>query len=218
MSMLGTAWHARGDSSRDRVNVHELRAIFHDIVDQDKQAAGVIARLRSFIKEGESHFDALALETVTRHALELGRSSLELWGVDAHTQVAPNLPRVRGDRVQLLQVLLNLVFNACESMSQIPIAERRLQLRVNRVGQEHVEVSVADRGGGLPAGGEDRVFEPFFTTKDEGLGLGLPIGRSIANTHGGRLWGENNLRGGATFHLVLPTDRPHDGRAIHRDR
>jgi signal transduction histidine kinase len=217
MSILANAQAGTALLLRERANLHELRAILKDIADQDKQAAGVIARLRSFIKEGESHLEPLAVDAVARDALELGRSSVEIWGVAVQTQFAPGLPPVRGDRVQLLQVLLNLVVNACDSMNGIPVAERRLLLQVDRLGQDHVDVSIADRGVGLPVGGEDRVFEPFFTTKAKGLGLGLAIGRSIATAHGGRLWGENNLRGGATFHLVLPTDQQHDGRPIHRD-
>ena len=217
MSILANAQAGAALLSRERVDLHELRAILEDIAHQDKQAAGVIARLRSFIKAGESHFETLTVDVVVRDALELGRSSVEIWGVAVQTQFAPGLPRVRGDPVQLLQVLLNLIVNACDSMNGIPAGERRLQLQVDRVGRDYVEVSIADCGIGLPPGGEDRVFEPFFTTKDKGLGLGLAIGRSIASAHGGRLWGENNLRGGATFHLVLPTDTQHDGRTVHRD-
>jgi C4-dicarboxylate-specific signal transduction histidine kinase len=102
-------------------------------------------------------------------------------------------------------VVLNLILNGCESMSAIPAPNRRLQLVASRIDEAHVEVVVRDRGVGLPYGREGRVFEPFFTTKPKGLGLGLAIGRSIAAAHGGRLWGENNPHGGATFRLVLPT-------------
>ena len=90
--------------------------------------------------------------------------------------------------------------------------DRRLNLQVTSVGRDQVDVSVTDCGIGLPNGGEDRVFDPFFTTKEHGLGLGLAIGRSIAKAHGGRLWGENNLSQGATFHLVLSA---HDGHGGH---
>jgi signal transduction histidine kinase len=89
-------------------------------------------------------------------------------------------------------------------MSGTPRADRHLRLYLARLDPEHVTLSIVDRGIGLPRGGEHRVFEPFFTTKDTGLGLGLPIARSIAIAHGGRLWAENNPHGGATFHLRLP--------------
>ena len=185
----------------------ELRAILEDITQQDKQAASVIARLRAFLKEGESRFETLAVETVVRDALALGKSVVELAGVEVDLHIAPALPRVRGDAVQLLQVLLNLLVNSCESMMSVPKPYRQLRLLVAPRGDEYVEVLMADCGVGLPKGGEDRVFEAFFTTKDKGLGLGLAIGRSIATAHGGRLWGENNPHRGATFHLLLRTDQ-----------
>src|SRR5262249_17289552 len=107
-------------------------------------------------------------------------------------------------QVQLLQVILNLIMNACESMAVIPASERKLVLEVVPPDREHIDVQVADSGPGLPGGSDARVFEPFFTTKPSGLGLGLAIGRSIAAAHGGQLWGENVRPRGATFHLVLP--------------
>ena len=126
-------------------------------------------------------------------------------GVGVQTQIFGRLPRVHGDQVQLLQVVVNLVVNACEAMTETPPSERVVQLRVEKVAADRIDVSVADRGIGLPADGEDLVFEPFFTTKHAGLGLGLSIGRSIASAHGGRLWARNNEgHAGATFHLELP--------------
>ena len=206
MSILANAQAGLRMIECGAADLDELRAIFHDIAQQDKQAAGVIARLRAFLKEGESRFEPLAVETLVRDALALGRSTVEFSGVSVQTNIAPGLPRVLGDPVQLLQVMLNLVVNGCESMHAVPAPDRRLRLQVARAGPQSVEVQVADCGVGLPAGGEDGVFEPFFTTKDRGLGLGLTISRSIATSHGGRLWCENNARSGATFHLVLPAD------------
>ncbi len=99
---------------------------------------------------------------------------------------------VRGDQVQLLQLLVNLVVNGCESMTDAAVTNRVLKLRVGRVGSDRLKVSVVDSGVGLPVDAGDRMFEPFFTTKASGLGLGLSISRSVAAAHGGRLWGENN--------------------------
>jgi C4-dicarboxylate-specific signal transduction histidine kinase len=114
---------------------------------------------------------------------------------------------VQGDRIQLLQVLVNLVVNGCESMTDLSSADRVLKLRIAEAGPDRLDVSVADSGVGLPVAEEHQVFEPFFTTKATGLGLGLSISRSIASAHGGRLWAENNeARRGATFHLELPTE------------
>ena len=188
-------------------DLREVREILEDITQQDRQAASVIARLRSFVREGESRFDPLVVETVVRDALALSRSTLQLSGVDVQTQISAGLPRVCGDSVQLLQVVVNLIVNACESMSLTPPADRRLELHVAPLDGTHVDITVADRGVGLPSGSD--VFEPFFTTKTKGLGLGLAIGRSIVTAHGGRLWAENNPDKGATFHLVLRTEREH---------
>ena len=191
--------------SRANVDLKEVRSILEDIEQQDKQAVSIVSRVRTLLKYREPRFEILSLDSVARDALALARGAVGVSGIEVQTEVTPGLPRVRGDSVQLLQVLLNLVVNACESMDATPGPSRRLRLKVAPVDKEHVEVLIADRGVGLPVGREDRVFEPFYTTKDAGLGLGLSIGRSIASAHGGELWGENNPHGGATFHLVLPT-------------
>ena len=196
------------------VDLQELREILEDITQQDQQAAGVIARVRSFLQEGDSTFETLAVDGVVRDALKLGRSTIEESGVAVHAQIPTNLPGVRGDRVQLLQVVLNLIVNGCESMSAIPAPNRRLQLVASRTDEAHVEVAVRDRGVGLPYGGEGRVFEPFFTTKPKGLGLGLSIGRSIAAAHGGQLWGENNPRRRRHVSSRAPDRHPTGGRQV----
>jgi len=102
-----------------------------------------------------------------------------------------------------VQVVLNLILNACESMTHTPVDERVLRLQIARNDGQYVELAIEDRGDGLPLGAEERMFEPFFTTKETGLGLGLAVGRSIVTAHGGRLWGEDNQGRGATFHLLL---------------
>jgi signal transduction histidine kinase len=213
-SILANAQAAIRLLDRQPPDLGEVREILEDIAQQDKQAASVIARTRSFLKEGESRFEQLVVENLVRDALALSRSTVRLSGVDVQTQFSVELPRVWGDPVQLLQVMVNLVVNGCEAMSLTPEADRCLRLRAASLGRTHVEVTVADCGVGLPSGREDHVFEPFVTTKDKGLGLGLAIGRSIAAAHGGQLWAENNGGRGATFHLVLPTERMHGGLAI----
>jgi signal transduction histidine kinase len=204
-SMMASAKAGAYLLARPNVDVRELRSIFEDIVRQNKQAADIVSRVRTLLKYREPRFEILSLDSVARDALTLARAAVGLSGIDVQTELSPELPRVRGDPVQLLQVVLNLVVNACESMDATPAPGRRLRLKVAPVDREHVEVLITDRGVGLPVGRENQVFEPFYTTKDAGLGLGLSIGRTIASAHGGRLWGENNPQGGATFHLVLPT-------------
>jgi two-component system sensor kinase FixL len=174
-------------------------------VEQDQQAANVIVRLRSLLRGGESTLESLGLESVIRDALALTRTTILGARVQVQATIPTGLPRVHGDHVRLVQVLVNLFVNGCESMADVPVADRVLKLRVERTGPDRLQVSVDDCGVGLPVAPEERVFEPFYTTKDNGLGLGLSIGRSIADAHGGRLWAENNTcRGGAPFHLELP--------------
>ena len=216
-SILANAQAAIQMLDQDRVDLKQVREILEDIARDDQQAANVIGRLRLFMKDGVSRFEPLAVDTVVRDALALSKSTVELSGVEVETSIPAGLPRVWGDPVQLLQVVVNLVVNGCESMHRTPLPSRRLELLVAPLDREHVEVLVADHGGGLPNGGEDRVFDPFFTTKEHGLGLGLAIGRSIVTAHGGRLWGENNADHGATFHLVLRTHHP-NGRHATADR
>jgi C4-dicarboxylate-specific signal transduction histidine kinase len=213
MSILANARAALRLLAQERQDTQEVRRILEDIAQDDKHAASVIERMRSFLRDGESRFEAVSVGSVVHDVLALSRSSVEFARVRVETDIPIDVPRVRGDPVQLLQVLLNLVMNGCESMGRTPLAERRLVIRVVEGEREgdFVEVRVSDSGGGLPAGSEQRVFEPFYTTKQSGLGLGLSICRSIVTTHGGRLWAENNPGRGATFHLTLHAERNHAG-------
>ena len=211
MSILANAQAATRLLSLETPDVVEVRKILKDIAEDDKLAAGVIGRMRSFVGEGRSRFEPVAIESVVRDALALSRSTLELSHVSVEAKVPPGLPHVRGDPVQLLQVVLNLVVNGCESMSTIPATERRLTVQAGPVNGPHVELMVSDVGAGLPRGAENRVFDPLFTTKANGLGLGLSICRSIVTAHGGRLWAENNPHRGATFHLILHTEAANGG-------
>jgi len=188
------------------VDLIAVREILDEIAGQDKQAANVITRMRSFIQRGESRLQTIAIDGVVRDALGLGRLTAADAGVDVETEMEPGLPSVHGDAVELLQVVLNLIVNACESMKHVARPKRQLLVRVGRRSLHEVEVVVSDCGIGLPTGTNSRLFEPFYTTKQNGLGLGLAISRTIATAHGGRLWGENNTTGGATFHLVLPAE------------
>jgi signal transduction histidine kinase len=190
----------------DPTDVVVIREILEDIAQQDQQAATIISRTRSLLKGDTVKLESVTLESVVRDALTLTRSTAALAGIHVQARIPPSVTRVRGDHVQLLQVLVNLIVNACESMADVSTPDRVLRIRVEHAGQDRVEVLVGDSGVGLPSNEPERVFETFFTTKDDGLGLGLSIGRSIASVHGGRLWAENNAdHGGATFHLELPT-------------
>lgn len=192
--------------ARQPADLEQVKEILKDIVADDEYATHIITRYGSFIKTGDSGFKSIALETVVRDALTLLRSTAQLFQVKVEAEIVAGLPRLRGDSLQLTQVLLNLLVNGCESMTGVPTPGRHLRIYVARADERFLEIQVADRGAGLPGNGEDRIFQPFFTTKKNGLGLGLAICRSIVSAHGGRLFAMNNPSGGATFHLLLPAD------------
>jgi C4-dicarboxylate-specific signal transduction histidine kinase len=210
-AILSNAQAAQRFLARPQINRAELEEILSDIVDADQHAGEVIRSLRLLLKKGEVQRQQLDANEVVQEVLNLVRSDLLNHQVAAETELAPDLPSVRGDRVQLQQVLLNLVMNACDAMAGSDGAGRRLCVRTNWIEDEGVRVSVRDHGRGIPTELLERVFEPFFTTKPQGLGLGLAVCRSILLAHDGELSAENHPSGGAVFHFTLPT-------GIHAER
>lgn len=204
-AILSNAQAAQRLLARRPVDLAEVRDILQDIAKEDRRAGEVIQRLRAMLKKEEAKILPLDLNELVRDVLDLAHGDLITRNIALETRLEPRLPLLHGDRVQIQQVLLNLILNACESMSTTRQAgERRLTLVTGRDVDEGLRLSVIDRGTGIPADEMDRLFEPFFTTKEHGLGLGLPICRSIVTAHGGHLWASNNEDGGATFHLTLP--------------
>ena len=203
-AILSNAQAAQHFLAADRIDPDELREILGDIVAADQRAGEVIRRLRALFKKGETQFQLLDANDVVREALDLAHGDLVTRHIEVSTDLAPRLPAVTADRVQLQQVLLNLLINASEAMSANTADERRLTVSTQSLAGGGIEVSVADRGPGIPEDRQPRLFEPFFTTKPQGLGLGLSISRSIVTAHGGRLWSTNNPYRGATFHVALP--------------
>ena len=204
-AILSNAQAAQRFLACDDVDLNEIREILNDIVTQDERAGEVIHRLRLLLKKGEpqKHCDDIDLNEVVRDVLKLTRNDLINQNVTVDTKLAQNLPAVTGDRVQLQQVLLNLVLNACEAMNNHNSSERQL-LIASKSENGTVQVSVTDRGGGIPEGKLEQVFERFFTMKKQGMGLGLSICRTIIDAHRGEIWATNNSDRGATFHFSLP--------------
>src|SRR5438552_1315345 len=194
--------------ARDDADLDEVREILNDIITEDQRAGEVIHRLRLLRKKGEpqEQYDDVDLDEVVRDVLKLMRNDLINQNVTVDTDLAQSLPAVIGDRVQLQQVLLNLVLNACEAMADCDSSERQL-LIASKSEKGTVRVSVTDRGGGVSEGKREQLFERFFTTKKEGMGLGLSICRTIINAHRGEIWATNNGDGGATFHFSVPIVR-----------
>ena len=185
-------------------NLDEVGEILKDIVAEDRHAGEVIQRLRLLLKKGEVRHDPLDMSEVVQDVLRLVRSDLVNQGVAVATEIASHLPAVRGDRVQLQQVLLNLVMNGCDAMAGSLAVDRALVVRAEAADGDGVHVSVSDNGSGIPDDQTERIFDPFFTTKAHGMGLGLAVCRTIITAHGGRLWAVGNDGRGATLHFAVP--------------
>ena len=205
-SILSNAQAAQRLLTREPVDLGEVRDIMNDIVDDDRRAGAVIRRWRTLLRKGETVLQRLDLNEVTNEVLRLAHGELVAHRVTVAAQLGSNLPAVRGDRVGLQQVLLNLIVNACDAMRRNEPTRRLLTVVTRPDGQGGVQVAIADQGGGIPADRIEQVFEPFFTTKEDGLGLGLAICRSIVAAHGGRLWVTNNADRGATFCFALSAE------------
>jgi len=184
-------------------DLEEIRAILADIRQDDQRAGAVIDRMRAMLKRRESQAAPLDLNALVSEVAALVRLDAEARKTQLALAPATPVPPVWADRVQLQQVVLNLLLNAMEAMSGCPPPERHVSVSVCGVAAG-VEVAVSDAGPGISAEHLQRVFDPFFTTKPGGLGMGLAISRSIISAHGGRLTAENNGTGGATFRLTLP--------------
>jgi C4-dicarboxylate-specific signal transduction histidine kinase len=193
-------------SKKDKLDVTELQDILQEIVSDDKNAGQIIQRLRALLLRGETQFQHLEISDLLGDVLALARGKLRERNIQVNTRVDRDLPEVLGDRVELQQVLLNLLLNASESMNDNPARDRRLEVVVALADDESraVRISVLDCGKGIDADKLERVFDPFFSTKDGGLGLGLAISHSIVIAHGGRLWATNRPDRGAAFHFTLP--------------
>jgi two-component system sensor kinase FixL len=184
----------------------EIREILQDVVGDARRAGEVIQRLRSLLRKDEARLLPLDVNHVIREIAVLVRTDAILRNVLLDLELAPSLSPVRGDRVQLQQVLLNLILNGMEAVG--PSGEgRRLVVQTLQT-DAAVRVAVRDQGAGIPTDQLARIFETFYTTKPNGMGMGLPISRSIVEAHGGRMWAENNPDRGATFAFTIPTCPP----------
>jgi len=203
-AILSNAQAAQRFLAHDNADLNEVRDILKDIVEQDNRAGEIIRRLRLLLKKGEVHQLPLDLNDVVQEVLKMIRSDLVNQSVTVHAELAADLPPVKGDRVQLQQVLLNLVMNACDAMNGNAPAERQLVVRTESCADKNVRVAVSDCGLGIAPDKLEQVFEPFFTTKTQGLGLGLSVCRTIISAHGGKLWAANGAERGAVFNFTLP--------------
>jgi C4-dicarboxylate-specific signal transduction histidine kinase len=188
----------------DTPNLEEAREAAKRIVQDQTRAGEIINRIRLLFKKTAPHRELVDINEVIREMIVLLRGETARYLISLQTQLAANLPRVMGDRVQLQQVMMNLTMNGIDAMTEVD-GTRELVIASRRVDDGRLTVSVSDTGVGLPPERADRIFDAFFTTKPHGTGMGLRISRSIVESHGGRLWAGENIPRGAGFHFTLPT-------------
>ena len=185
-------------------NLHEVRAILTDIRRDDKRAGNVIDRMRALYKRRSLALDRLDLREVVEDTVAMTRATAAARHVKITVQMPAQLPVAQGDRVHLQQVLLNLILNGIDAMSDIPKARRSLVLRVAETKNSNLRVEVSDRGTGIAPAVAEKIFEPFFTTKPNGMGMGLAISHTIIEAHGGDIWVDSKPGQGTTFTFILP--------------
>src|ERR1700686_4940805 len=190
--------------TRAEPDLAEAREAASRVVRDAAGATEIIGRIRSLFKKGVSQRELLDVNEIIRGMVDLLRSEATRYSILMRTELSEELPQIMGDRVQLQQVLMNLMINGIEAMKDVD-RTRELAVKSQTVEDEQLMVSVSDTGVGLPPQQADQIFNPFFTTKDDGTGMGLRISRSIVESHGGRLWAADNAPRGATFHLTLPS-------------
>jgi C4-dicarboxylate-specific signal transduction histidine kinase len=186
-------------------DLEEVRRNFEQILQDRRRASQVIDRIRAQVRRAPMQSDWLNINDVILEVTELTRNELQRNGISVEMQLANDLPRLRGDPIQLQQVLLNVIVNAIESMREASEGRRELALTSAKDASNGVLVTVRDSGKGLAPDIFDHLFEAFYTNKPDGMGMGLTISRSIIKNHDGRLWATANVPRGATFLIWLPT-------------
>ena len=199
--------YAQGCANRlqaKQIELTELAAVMDLICDAALRAGEIVDRLRNFVRRKGPHQIEIDIESLVRRLLDLIEPEVRQSRVKVEIDIPRDLPRITADEAQIEQVIVGLVRNSLEAMENMPIEERRLTIRAVQSCDSEIEFSLSDRGHGLPGDAAERLFEPFFSTKPFGLGMGLPISRSIVQGHGGRIWVEPNTDRGACFRFTLP--------------
>ena len=201
LTNANAAWRWLGAEPPD---LEEVRQALGRIIRDGRRASDIIGRICALVRKAPPRNEEVDINEAMLEVIALTRSELRSNRTSLQTQVADGLPVILGDRIQLQQVMLNLILNALEAMSGSSAAARELVIRTGQDGSGGVLVAVQDSGPGLKPENLDRLFDAFYTTKPGGLGMGLSICRSIIEAHGGRLWATTNLPQGAVFQFALP--------------
>jgi PAS domain S-box-containing protein len=205
-AILSNAQAALRFLKSDKPDLNEFQEILRDIISDDQRAGNVIRSLRSMMKREEVDKSPIILNNVLDDVIEIFHTESIFRNVAVETELDGSLPPVLGDKVQLQQVVLNLIVNAADAMSHNPPEHRQIILCTG-VKDDRIRVTVRDFGPGIDKMNLEHIFEPFFTTKRTGLGIGLAVCHTIVEVHGGRIWAENNPDGGASFFIELPVIR-----------
>jgi signal transduction histidine kinase len=190
----------------DKPDLDGVRTAVTRIARDAQRAAEIIGRIRLRFTRGELTRELIDVNEIHQETLTLLRDETVRYNISVRTELAPDLPPIVGDRVQLQQVAMNLIVNGIEAMMDVD-GIRTMLIKSERAENEQISVSVSDTGMGFQPQLAERIFDPFFTTKAQGTGMGLRISRSIIESHGGRLWAVSTPGRGATFHLSLPAAR-----------
>ncbi len=202
-AILSNAQAARRFLATTPPDLDLFREILDDMIRDDKRAGNVIQRLRLLLQKGRPEPETIALNDAIREVVQLLHSELLGRNVALRMDLAPQLPAVQAGRVEVQQVLVNLLLNALDALKDVPPDRHEIRIRTGQ-NENAVVVAIRDRGCGIPSPEINRIFEPFFTTKSIGLGMGLAICRRIIQAHGGRIWAANNDDAGATVSFSLP--------------
>ena len=205
-AILTNAQAAQRFMASGNVDLDEFREILKDIAYDTTRARDVIRHLRALVKKSEPDFTPLEVGETISEVVGFLHGDIVARNVRLDLQLQPDLPAVWGDRVQLQQVMINLLLNAFDALNGNPVSERLVTVVTSRPSPKFVQVTVQDTGTGIATDKLESIFEPFYTTKREGMGMGLSVTRSIIELHGGRLWAENNPDRGASFRFTLPTE------------
>jgi C4-dicarboxylate-specific signal transduction histidine kinase len=189
--------------TRDQPDLEEAREAASRMVKDASRAAEIVSRIRVLFKKGTPQRELVDINQIIREMVALMRGEATRHSISVQTELAGDLPQLVGDRVQLQQVLMNLMINGLDAMKDGD-GTRELAIKSQRVDNDQLQVSVSDTGVGLPQEHADQIFNAFFTTKVHGTGMGLRISRTIVESHGGRLWGSDNPPRGASFYFTLP--------------
>ncbi len=194
----------------DPPDLNEVREALTDIADADKRAGEVIRRIRSMVKKEEFHRELCNINTLIGEVIDFVQSEVVIQNISLTTNLEPRVRGIYVDKIQMQQVILNLIMNALDAMKNQPIDARHIDIATSIEDKEDVEVRITDSGAGVDEDNIENIFDPFYTTKTQGMGLGLSVCHSIIENHGGRIWVENCSGGGAKFSFRLPLTKDDD--------